>query len=673
MSRPDGPAGSSDAFAGITVPDGDPGAVRDAAATFRRAAHGLEGIASDLRAVPALVADWRGPASAAWHGTTVTNGSATDAAVEALGVCAQAATTYADELERCQTRARAAIADARAAQARIDAAHATIESARAQQRAAYAGIDTANHAIATHAAVGTPAPQAQQALASAQGELHRAQSAESSADGQLGQAEADLAAAQRQGAQAESDAIAAARSAAGAFQGVAGGSPIAAVFGGSPAAVGDQILARVRAGDLSALAGGPLNYLPTRIQRAIGAELADQAVALSTDPDGHDRFMALTRTLGEHTGDADLANGFYDHLGGEEANQLAHSIGLFQTPGGHGWDYGPVQDTWHPYAALLATATRSGELRADFADGFFGPADEVGDRLGQHPWMTAFVMSAGAASRYGSTFLYRAGKEVLIDPEDAFNNPNSGPLHEDNEAFMSYVAGNPQAAGLLVSGTNSHGAMSNASTLLRVAVGSGGDGAGLGDLIRAGTHDLRATNLPLANAAAHDVIQATPGYADHIPSGLHDALTTVLDDHIRDFEHVATQYGTGGDWPAPPDAITGLTYDEGHDYLRTLLADEGMRADASTIVRRPRRRGPLQRRRARQHRGPDERRVVVADGRHGRRGRRHVRGRARRRDERDGAGRRRQARRADPHEPGPGRRVRHRQGGQRRVRRDVPD
>jgi hypothetical protein len=585
MSYPDSPGASSptDSFAGITVPDGDPGSIRDAAATFRRAAHGLQGIASDVRAVPGLVGDWRGPASARYHHTTVTNGSAVDAAVEALGTCEQAATTYAGELERCQNEARKAIADARDAQSRIDTANAAIATARDNQRSAYNGIDSANHTIATHAAAGSPAPHAQEALNQAQSALSAAQGAESSANRQLSQAEDDLAAAQKRGEQAETDAITAAHVAAGAFQGVAGGSPIAAVFGGSPEAVGEQILARVRAGDFTALDGVPLNYLPPRIQKAIGGSLADQAYKLSTDPEHHDRFMALTNELGKHTDDPDLATGFYNHLGGLKANQLAHSIGLFQTPGGHGWDYGPVQDTWHPYSALLATATAGGKLRSDFEDGFFGPADEVGDRLGDHPWMTAFIMSGGAASTYGSKFLSRAGKEVLVDPHDPFNNPNSGPLNETNDEFASYISGNPEAAGLIVAGTDGHG-MSNASTLMRVAVNSGGDATGLGDLIRAGTHDLRGTDMTLANDAAHKVIQVTPTYGDHLPDGLHDSLTTVLDDHIRDFEYAATQNGAGGDWPAPSDGINGLSYDEAHNYLKTLLGDDGMRHDASSIV-----------------------------------------------------------------------------------------
>jgi hypothetical protein len=55
-----------ESFAGITVPEGEPGAVRDAAAVFRGVAGGLHGVSGDLTAVPGLVSDWRGPASVAF-------------------------------------------------------------------------------------------------------------------------------------------------------------------------------------------------------------------------------------------------------------------------------------------------------------------------------------------------------------------------------------------------------------------------------------------------------------------------------------------------------------------------------------------------------------------------------------------------------------------------------
>src|SRR4051794_20457589 len=150
---------------GITVPDGDPGAVRDAARGFRTAGHGLQGAASDIRAVPGLAGDWQGPASATFHGSTTTNGQAVDQAVGAMASCAHAASAYADELERCQTEARRAVADAQDAQKRIDAAEGQMEAARQARANAYRDMDSANQRIAVASVHGAPAVGAHDDLA----------------------------------------------------------------------------------------------------------------------------------------------------------------------------------------------------------------------------------------------------------------------------------------------------------------------------------------------------------------------------------------------------------------------------------------------------------------------------------------------------------------------------
>jgi hypothetical protein len=587
MPRPDTDSTQPTSYAGISVPDGDPEQIRAAATTFRQAGQGLQGIATDVRGVPGLVGDWRGPASAKYHGTTVTNGTALDEAVTAMASAEQAATTYADALDKAQKDARAAITSAISAQGRIDDANSRIADAASRQRTAQTNIDTARNTIAAHSWAGTPSPTADAQLLSASTDLSTAQSDATTAGTSLTRASDDLDDAKTAGATAAQDALDAATAATGAFQGLAGGTPIAAVFGGSPEAVGNTILARVRAGDFSALDGVPLNYLPPRIQSQIGASLADQAYKLSTEPEKHRQFEALANAIAQHTDDPDLATGFYNELGGVKANQLGQSIAWFQAPQGNGWYDPGVTSAFHPFSALLATATASGALRGDFADDFFGPPTEVHDRLGQHPWEIAFLMSGGAAAAYGSKFLARAGQEFLIDPYDATTNPNSGPLYPDDDdyQFMDYMAGNPEASGLLLSGH--HGKdnyFSNAGLLFNQAIGSADDSSALGHMVTAATHDLRSTDLSLANSAAHEVIKAAPIMDGHVPDGLKDPLTTVLDDHIKDFEHAATVYGTGGDWPGPADGINGLTYDEGHDYLKTLLGDDGMRGRSTEII-----------------------------------------------------------------------------------------
>src|ERR1044072_8592563 len=110
----------AEAFARITVPEGEPETIRHAAQTFHGVAGGLHGASGDLRSVPGLVADWQGPASAAYGRTAITTGGCVDDAAAAMGTCAQTATTYADALDQAQQDARKAIAAARDARARID-------------------------------------------------------------------------------------------------------------------------------------------------------------------------------------------------------------------------------------------------------------------------------------------------------------------------------------------------------------------------------------------------------------------------------------------------------------------------------------------------------------------------------------------------------------------------
>ena len=87
----------------------------------------------DLQTIPGLVGDWQGLAASAFHGTVPTNGSCIDAAAEAMTACAEAARTYADELEDAQKEAEAAIEEARDAQRRIDQAQSDLESALSAQ------------------------------------------------------------------------------------------------------------------------------------------------------------------------------------------------------------------------------------------------------------------------------------------------------------------------------------------------------------------------------------------------------------------------------------------------------------------------------------------------------------------------------------------------------------
>jgi hypothetical protein len=570
----------ADSYAGITVPEGHPDQIRHAAQTFQGVAGGLHGASGDLRSVPGLVSAWKGPASAAFAGTTVTNGGCVDDGAEAMTACAHAATTYAGELEQAQKDARDAIHDARDAQRRIDQANADIEDAVGAQVTAQGQIDSADHQIALSAGAGAPDAGAIADRDAAGTALTNAQNAEGDARRRLQQAQDDLEDAKRRGHKAMKAAKDAAHAATGAFEGVAGHTPAAALFGGSPHAIEDQVLARVRAGDYSVLDSVPLNYLPEDTQRAVAAEIAKESYKTSYGEASHS-MEDMAALVHRYEGDDEFATGFYNQLGGQGAYDLASNTYMFHGHG-KGLQDPAVIALLTPFAALMATATRSKGSRRDFTDDFIGTDISLRDRLGSHGQLAAFVMAAPAAG-YGSQFLSRVGKEILVDPLDSEDVPGIYDI-SDHQNFMKFMAGNPEAAGLLLAGH--HGPdnhFSNVAPLLRYGRYTD-DGDALGALIQAGTHDLRGTDLALFNDASHAVIQATPGLAQAIPDGAKHSLVLILDDHIADFDYVAAERAEPGIIDAPSGGISGLSYEEGHDYLKTLVGYDETRSDATKIV-----------------------------------------------------------------------------------------
>jgi hypothetical protein len=156
----------------------------------------------------------------------------------------------------------------------------------------------------------------------------------------------------------------------------------------------------------------------------------------------------------------------------------------------------------------------------------------------------------------------------------------------EHQDFMKYMAGNPEASGTLLAGH--HGPdnhFSNAGALLLHGPRYTDDGEALGALVNAGAHELRDTNLSLANDAAHAVIQAAPPHVEHLGDKAKPALVTILDDHIADFEYVATDRALPDViTEAPAGSIDGLTYEEGQTYLEALVGDDATRGGATKIV-----------------------------------------------------------------------------------------
>lgn len=226
----------SESFAGITVPEGQPSALLEAADSFGNVADALSGAAGEVRGMPSTMTAWSGPASVNFAGTCLTNGSACDTAVQSLGHAEHAARTYAAKLKSARERARHAIADARDAQHRIDQAERDIAAAVQRRTAAEGAAAAAARDVALAAGTGVPNPGAETARSQAESEAGAAADDEAAARRRLADAQHDLEAAQRRGHEAMDDARDAGRAAAGAFAAAAGVSPAYAAVGATPVA-----------------------------------------------------------------------------------------------------------------------------------------------------------------------------------------------------------------------------------------------------------------------------------------------------------------------------------------------------------------------------------------------------------------------------------------------------
>jgi hypothetical protein len=340
----------------------------------------------------------------------------------------------------------------------------------------------------------------------------------------------------------------------------------------------------VRAGDYSVLDTVPMNYLPEDTQREIGAEMAKDSDAAATG-DGDHSIDEMGDIVGRYGHDEEVATGFYNQLGGKGARDFVSNMAFFNHRG-EGWDNPELVQMMAPFATLLGTATRSGGLRSGFTGGFLRHDIKARDRLAGHNELKAFV-TAGEADNYSGRFLADVGKEILIMPLDPANEDIPGHVElSEHQDLMKFIAGNPEAAGTLLAGK--HGPenhFNNAAALLNYGPRFTDDGEALGALIDAGAHDLRYTNPSLANDAAHAVIQSAPPYVEHLGDEAKPALVTILDDHIEDFEWVATDRAELGDVPAPDgDVIDDLSYDEAQNYMKALVADDHTRMDTAEIV-----------------------------------------------------------------------------------------
>lgn len=576
----DGGGGGGSSVAGIELPPGDPGAVRESGQSLRGVASGFQRTGSIARQAAASVS-WEGVAA---QGFMARTGDYGDAAGVADAACTRAGAVlvrFAERLEEGRDRVRRLQDLAEKAQAELTTALANAEDAGQREAAA--------QQRAFDATVGAPLDGGSFSL----GEASRAlEDAGSAADDKahyegIAQRARDELERLREQAREEREAVKdAATAAAGEVNGAQDGLPVVAggAMLGRSGAVEDRVLAAIRAGDYGVLDRVPLNSLPEDTQRAIGAEVAKDAYE-ATHGGGDQSLEEVAGLVGRHDADGEFAVGFYNQLGGEGANGFAQEV-----VDAHDGDYSDWLAIATPFATLLGTATRSRGLRPGFAAGFVRGdlSREDEDRWSSYPDLEAFVM-AGEASNYSPRFLADFGEEVMF--AETGNPLNQLQYHQQ---LIEFTAGNPEASALLLTGTSEWRGdeYPNTFALLSNPLWDD-DGAALGSLIRAGTHELglsdrllgsETADTALSGEASHSVIVAAGAIGDDMPAGVKPALVTILDDRIVDFEYVATERALPGVMDAPDNSIEGLSYEQGQDYLKMLFADEGTRTETSTII-----------------------------------------------------------------------------------------
>lgn len=159
-----------ESFAGITVPDGDPDGLRDAARGMGVAASALHESAREVEGMPSMLGSWQGPASANYAASCLSQSAALVRIAQGRTRAAVAVDAFVDDLERARKQARAAIVDARDADRRIKHAQKQLTAARGRFDDADGRATGARTQLSASGAGGVPRPDVQDALHKAEGE-----------------------------------------------------------------------------------------------------------------------------------------------------------------------------------------------------------------------------------------------------------------------------------------------------------------------------------------------------------------------------------------------------------------------------------------------------------------------------------------------------------------------
>jgi hypothetical protein len=384
-----------ESFAGITVPEGEPGGLRAAARQFNALAIEVDGAASRVQALPGQMASWSGPASARFAAAADDHAAAAGAGVSALTAAGQAAARYAEALDEAQDDARAAIEDARDATRRIRTLEQAIDEARGRQAAAQDRAASAAAAINTAGATGTPNPGAEADLIAAQGAAADAAADIVRLERRLEEARDDLRRAKVRGRRAEERAEQAGETAAAGFEALGDvvlyvGAPAAAAAAqvGSghvppmypPRRPGGFAMSDAASGDGYRTHGDPL-----RFYRQWQAEEEARRAAEEAKEDDGGLF-------------SDIVHGGLDVVGmvpvvGEPADLL--NAGIYLAEGDH-LNAGLSAGGAIPFLGMAATGAKWGKRAYDAADSL---SDAARHAPGGYPTHSSPFAPLGAAEQ----------------------------------------------------------------------------------------------------------------------------------------------------------------------------------------------------------------------------------------------------------------------------------
>ena len=214
-----------DSFAGITMPEGDPGALADAGQRMGEVGRQLNASATELQGMPSTMGSWQGPASASYAGTCLSQSDAVSRQADGWIMAAGVAKVFSTELEDAREEARNAIRDAQRATDRMKKAQTELNAAKGRFEEANGRMAGALVELAADGLTGGSLTGARDSLRRAQEDADQAEREMRHWRREYEDAEDELERAQRRGERAEQKAKDAASTASTMFAAIQTGMP----------------------------------------------------------------------------------------------------------------------------------------------------------------------------------------------------------------------------------------------------------------------------------------------------------------------------------------------------------------------------------------------------------------------------------------------------------------